>query len=248
MTLRHSRAVARGLPVSVSWRPWYNPLFHLLKCVLGTGDLVMSSTAANQPLSFYGPTPEGFPPLARLSVEKYEAMIASGAFSKNDAFELIEGTLVAKLTKRPSHSTASELCAEAIRRVLPAGWHVRIAKPVRIPARDSMPEPDVSVARGTIRDYENRDPCPEDVALVVEVSHTTVRADRVLALTYGYGGVALYWLVNIPERRLEVYAAGATAPAILAESDVASLVIAGQSVGQIRVTDLLPRPQEETSP
>ncbi len=208
----------------------------------------MSATTTSQPHSFYGPTPEGFPPLARLSVEKYDAMIASGAFSKDDRFELIEGTLVAKMTKGPSHGTASELCAEAIRRLLPAGWHVRIEKPVRIPARDSMPEPDVSVARGTIKDYEDHDPCPEDVALVVEVSHTTVRADRVLAATYGDGGVAVYWLVNIPDRQLEVYATGATAPAILAETDVAELVIAGQTVGQIPVTDLLPRPQEETAP
>ena len=42
----------------------------------------MSVTTTNPPRSFYGPTPEGFPPLARLSVEKYEAMIASGAFAR----------------------------------------------------------------------------------------------------------------------------------------------------------------------
>ena len=35
----------------------------------------MSSTST-PPLSFYGPTPEGFPPLARLSVERYERMVA----------------------------------------------------------------------------------------------------------------------------------------------------------------------------
>jgi Uma2 family endonuclease len=202
----------------------------------------MSGTTTNPPRSFYGPTPEGFPPLARLSVETYEAMIASGAFNKNDRFELIEGTLVAKMTKRPSHSTGSELCGEAIRRSLPAGWHVRIEKPVRMPARDSMPEPDISVARGAIRDYEDHDPGPDDVALVVEISHTTLRADRVLASTYCGGGIPVYWLVNIPERHLEVYTSDATAPVIFAETDLVDLVITGQVVGQIRVTDLLPRP------
>jgi Uma2 family endonuclease len=208
----------------------------------------MRVTATNQPLSFYGPTPEGFPPLARLTVEQYEAMIASGAFSGDDRFELLEGTLVAKMTKNPSHSTGSELCGEAIRRFLPAGWHVRIEKPVRIPARDSMPEPDVSVARGGIRDYEDRDPGPEDVALVVEVSDTTVRADRVLAATYTGAGIPVYWLVNIPDRQLEVYTAGAAAPAILAETDTVELVIAGQTVGRIPVADLLPRPHGPTAP
>ena len=172
-------------------------------------------------------------------------MIASGTFSKNDRFELIEGTLVAKLTKEPSHSTGSELSGDAIRRLLPAGWHVRIEKPVRIPARDSMPEPDVSVARGAIRDYEERDPGPEDVALVVEVSLTTLRADRALAATYVDGGIPVYWLVNLSDRQLEVFTPGGTAPAILAETDTVELVIAGQTVFQIRVIDLLPGPRAE---
>ena len=43
-------------------------------------------------------------------------------------------------------------------------------KPVRIPSRTSEPEPDVAVARGDIRDYEQQHPNAEDIALVVEVS------------------------------------------------------------------------------
>jgi hypothetical protein len=205
-----------------------------------TGDPTMSAATTNQPLSYYGPTPEGFPPLARLSVEQYEAMIASGAFSKNDRFELIEGTLVAKMTKKPSHSTGSELCAEAVRPLLPAGWHLRIEKPVRIPGRDSMPEPDLSIARGAIRDYQKRDPGPEDVALVGEISDATVRADRALAATYIGGGIPVYWLLNIPDRQLEVYTAGAQESVILGENDAVDLVIAGHVVGRIPVADLLP--------
>jgi Uma2 family endonuclease len=209
---------------------------------------MMNVTTTNQPRSFYGPTPEGFPPLARLTVAQYEAMIASGVFGKNDRFELIEGILVAKMTRKPRHSTGSELCGEAIRQVLPAGWHVRIETPVRIPARDSMPKPDVSVVRGEIRDYEECDPGPEDVALIAEVSDSTVRADRVLAATYSGAGIPVYWLINIRDRQLEVYTPGATAPVILAETDTVELVIGGQTVGRILVADLLPRRHVEATP
>ena len=73
-------------------------------------------------------------------------MVASGEFKKEDRLELIEGSLVEKMTKGPNHSTGSEDCC-AIHAVLAAGWHVRIEKPIRIPDRDSEPEPDVSVAR-----------------------------------------------------------------------------------------------------
>jgi len=60
----------------------------------------MSITTAPR-RSVQSPTPERFLPLARLSVETYEAMIASGAFGKNDRLELIEGTLVVEV----SHTT-----------------------------------------------------------------------------------------------------------------------------------------------
>ncbi len=105
------------------------------------------------------PTPPFLPSLPSgrvpylLSVEKYEAMVASGVFTKRDRFELIEGLLVAKMTKGRRHSAGSVKCRQAIERLLPAGWHIRIETPVRIPTRDSAPEPDISVVRGDADDY-----------------------------------------------------------------------------------------------
>ncbi len=194
------------------------------------------------PLSFYGPTPEGFPPLARISVDRYERMIESGQFGDDDRFELIEGALVQKMTRKPPHSSGSEQAWRAIHEALPAGWHVRVEKPVRIPLRDSMPEPDVSVARGRPGDYAEVDPGPEDVPLIVEVSYATVRADRALAATYLGGGIPVYWLLNVRDRQLEVYTPtqGPQAPIILGETDLANLVIAGSVAGPIAVADLLP--------
>jgi Uma2 family endonuclease len=203
----------------------------------------MSVTTTTPPHSFYGPTPEGFPPPARLDVERYEALIASGIFTDDDRFELVEGTLVKKMTKGRKHSAGSVKCRLAIERLLPSGWHVRTEMPVRIPARESMLEPDVSVARGVADDYLDLDPGPGEVALVVEVSDSTLAGDRALAATYIGGGIPVYWLVNVRDRQLEVYtsASGAQTPAILTETDTADLVIAGTVVAQIAVADLLPR-------
>ena len=182
----------------------------------------------------------------RLSVEKYEAMVASGVFTKHDRLELIEGMLVEKMTKGRRHSRASENCRRAIERAVPEGWHLEVEKPVRIPARHSMPGPDMFVARGVADDYEDLDPGPPDVALVVEVSDSTLAADQALAGMYGGGGVPVYWLVNLADRRLEVYSGamgGAyPAPTILGETQLVDLIIDGRDVGQIAVADLLPRP------
>ena len=159
--------------------------------------------------------------------------------------ELIEGLLVQKMTKGRKHSAGSEKCWRAIDPRVPAGWHIRIEKPVRIPTRESMPEPDVSVARGVPDDYLDLDPGPSDVALIVEVADSSLEADRQLAVTYGAAGIPVYWIINIPNRQLEVYSnpAGGVypAPVWLGESESVDLIIDGQAVGRIAVADLLPR-------
>jgi Uma2 family endonuclease len=183
-------------------------------------------------------------PPYRLSVAKYEAMVASGAFTKADRCELIEGKLVEKMTKNPPHSVALVLCQKALDRALPPFWHTRPEQPVSIPDRDSEPEPDVAVVRGGIRDYLDHHPGPADVALIVEVADSSLADDRDLAATYGGGGIPAYWIVNLIDRQLEVYAhptEGAyPAPTILGETESVELVIEGQVLGTIAVADLLP--------
>ncbi len=179
-----------------------------------------------------------------LSVAGYDKLIKHGILPETNRFELINGRIVEKDEKGPTHCVSSELVAEAIRRLLPAGWHVDKEAPVRIPTRKSEPEPDVSMIRGQIRDYKDHHPGPADVALVVEVTRTSLSKDRKLARVYAAAVIPVYWIVNIPKRRLVVYAnpigGQYPAPTILGETDSVDLVIASQVVGTIAVADLLP--------
>ncbi len=199
----------------------------------------MTTATASQPLSFYER------PIGRLTIEKYEAMVASGLITEADRLELIEGALVEKTGKRERHATGSANTGLAINHVLPTGRHVRYDNPVRIPSRDSEPEPDISVARGIPDDYIEHHPNPEDLALVAEVSQWTLQADRALAETYLGGGIPVYWIVNVRDRQLEVYTRGSDAPVILGETEFVDLVIDGVNVGPIAVADLLPVATEE---
>ncbi len=185
----------------------------------------------------------------RLTVDQYDQMVEAGILPETNRFELIEGRIVEKDVKNPAHSTASDRTRRAIERILPGGWYVRQEQPVRIPNRRSEPEPDLSVVRGVIEDYETRHPDPEDVALVVEATRSSVDKDRALARVYGGGGIPVYWIVNVPRRRLEVYEGPGPqqgrgrrypAPKILREPDTVSLKIDGREVGQIAVAELLP--------
>ena len=136
------------------------------------------------PLATIPPADPGWipSPLYRLTVDQYEAIVASGAFKARDRFHLINGYLVAKMTKNPPHVVADELCGGALLGIIPPGWHLLTANPIRLPGRDSEPEPDRCVVRGTIRDYEDRHPEPADIAMVVEVADSSLTEDRDMAV------------------------------------------------------------------
>ncbi len=180
-----------------------------------------------------------------VTVEEYERMIEDGEIGEHDDVELIKGRVVVKMGQGPIHASGSEKSRRPIERLVPLGWHVRIEKPVRMPAEDSEPVPDLSIVRGDIEDYLNRHPEPADVALIVEVAKSSVAIDRDQAVILGAASIPLYWIINIPERQLEVYsnpAGGAyPAPLRLGESESVELIVGDEVVGRIAVADLLPR-------
>src|SRR5271166_2156790 len=96
-----------------------------------------------------------------LTVKQYDRMVEKGILPETNRFELIEGRIVEKDVKNPAHPTVTDLTRRAIERLLPPGWYVRKEDPVSIPSRRSEPEPDLSVVRGVIEDYETRHPGPE---------------------------------------------------------------------------------------
>jgi Uma2 family endonuclease len=207
----------------------------------------MSTITETQPIAAprtteWIPAPES---LYRMSIEKYEAMVRSGVFTKRDRFHLISGLLVAKpMTQNTPHSTADELCGKTLDRVFSSGCHVRGGKPIRIPSQMSMPEPDRSVARGAVRDYLARDPDPADVLLVVEVADSSLRDNRALAQVYGAGGIPCYWIVNLVDRQVEVHSgpcsAGYQAHQNFKPGQDIPVVADGVEIGRIAVDDLLP--------
>jgi Uma2 family endonuclease len=183
-------------------------------------------------------------PLYRLTLEQYERMVESGFFDLRDRLHLINGYLVAKLTQNDPHCTADDLCGEQLQRVIPPGWYIRTAKPIRIPSLASKPEPDRCVVRGSIRDYSRRSPEPADIALVVEVSESSLSEDRKLAGLYGRAGIPLCWIIDLIHGQIEVYSqpgpSGYGAMDVLMPGHVLSVVIDGVEVGKIPVADLMP--------
>ena len=126
--------------------------------------------------------------------------------------------------------------------------------PIRLANRDSEPEPDRCVVRGTIRDYEDHHPGAGDIALLEEVADTSPAADRELAgEVYGPAGNPVYWIVNLVHRQVEVHSdpgpGGYRSCAVFREGQSVPVVIDGRPLGPIAVSDLLPsRPAGPEAP
>jgi Uma2 family endonuclease len=188
------------------------------------------------------PSPQS---LYRLSIEQYEAMVASGVFTKRDRFHLINGFLVTKTTEYPPHAVVCDAVRLALESLLPEGWYVRPNKPLRMANYASMPEPDAVVARGSCWDYEERHPEPADVALIVEVASSSLDEDRGMADIYAAGAIVVYWIVNLVNRQVEVYAdpspSGYRSRLILKPGQDVPVVVDGAELGRIAVAGILPR-------
>ena len=135
--------------------------------------------------------------------------------------------------------------ASALGQNIPPGWYVRAAKPIRLPGQKSKPEPDRCVVRGTIRDYSRRTPGAADVAIVVEVAESSLAEDRKMATeVYGPAGIPAYWIVNLVDRRVEVFTgphpAGYASFAVFVPGQAIPVEIGGQQIGAIAVEDILP--------
>jgi len=136
------------------------------------------------------------------SREAYDRAVATGVLGPDDRVELIEGRLVSVTPQGSRHATAIRLANRALGRAFGGDCIVQCQLPLAI-AGDSEPEPDVAVVAGEIGDY--RDVHPSTALLVVEVADDSLVQDRtVKQRLYARCSVPEYWIVAIPDARLEV--------------------------------------------
>lgn len=193
------------------------------------------------------PLPKVKPAMHPFTGDEYDRMVEVGILTHTDRVELIEGMVVEKLSANPPHENTVSAATELLIRALPDGWTVRSEKSLGL--SDSRPEPDVAVARGNRKTYAARRPLPTELGLVVEVSDSSVDYDQEdKARVYARDLIPVYWIVNLPERRVEVYT-DPTGPgdepryATTRQFGLGTAVpveLDGQTVAAIPVDELLP--------
>jgi Uma2 family endonuclease len=185
--------------------------------------------------------------LRRFTVDEYHHMIRTGILAEDEPVELLDGWIVFKMPRNPPHDATIHLASEVLAAALPLGWGLRIQS--AITTGESEPEPDLSVVRGRARDYLDHHPAPGEIGMLVEIADSSLEHDRTAkGRAYARAAIPLYWIVNLPDRQVEVYSdpTGPTPEPTYrtrrdyVQGDMVPLVLDGREVARIRVGDLLP--------
>jgi Uma2 family endonuclease len=134
-----------------------------------------------------------------LSVEAYHKLCETDEIYTKT--ELFEGMVLQKMTKSAEHSFFSELLAGLIFSYIPAGYFIRIEKPLTIGS--SEPEPDICVVAGDIYTYQTKN--PTTALLVVEIAHSSAFLDRLKAKIYAKANIPDYWIVSTKKKQIEAF-------------------------------------------
>src|SRR6478609_9744192 len=164
-------------------------------------------------------------PLRRV---EYDQLVALGAF-QNERIELLEGALVAMSPIGAPHSGAVQRLMRLLVLALEGRAAVRCQSPFAA-LEFSEPEPDFAVVPAGDYDLDH----PSEAYLIIEVAESSLAKDRGKKLRlYASCAIPEYWVVNLPERCIEVY----TEPSPGAYARVERFE-RGQSIGLVAFPDL----------
>jgi Uma2 family endonuclease len=152
--------------------------------------------------------------LMPLTVHQYDQMIATGILPEGEPYELLDGLVIRKdrsaagegpMTVGSEHVWVVQRLGKLDAKLKNLGSHMRVQSPVSLPPYNE-PEPDGSIARGSIDDYVAAHPKASDVSCAIEVADSCLQRDRTTKLRiYASCKIGQYVIINLPDRVIEVY-------------------------------------------
>ncbi len=189
-------------------------------------------------------------PYDEITADAFLGLIETGFFPDEARVFLRDGRIFAKMAKTNSHSFVSTLFRYALVRHLPATWVVVSEGQFKLDLKNS-PLPDLTVLRGSAREYISRGRYPEssEVGLIVEIAVTSLAKDLGSNLErYARNLIPTYWVADVPGHRLLAHSSPRVADGrgeyeIVQEivaGGVLPLVLDGQEVARFTYEDLMP--------
>lgn len=141
----------------------------------------------------------------RFTVDEFLRMAEVGLLSEDDSVELIWGEIFEMSPINVAHALCVNRLNAQLSAKLAGQAIVSVQNPIQLDEYSS-PQPDIALWGLAPDAYRNRLAGPGEVLLLIEVADSSIRHDRgTKARLYGAAGIADYWIVNLPELRIEVY-------------------------------------------
>ena len=141
----------------------------------------------------------------KLTVENYHRMAEVGIFNEDDRVELIEGELIQMTPIGSWHSGLVNTLNESLTYRTWGRAIASVQNPIHL-GTGTEPQPDFVLLRYRQDRYKSRLPTSEDVLLLVEIADSTLNYDRRIKIPlYARHSIPEYWIINQPDRHIEVY-------------------------------------------
>ncbi|MFM9903769.1 MAG: Uma2 family endonuclease [Pyrinomonadaceae bacterium] len=140
-----------------------------------------------------------------ISVDMYHIMAEHGAFGPEDRLELIDGEIIEMSPVGSRHARAVDFINHFLSSLVGKRFIVRVQSPI-IAGDRSEPQPDIAVLHFREDFYGDSHPTGADVALVIEVSDSTVTFDRSRKIPkYAAAGIPEAWIIDLESEHVEVH-------------------------------------------
>jgi Uma2 family endonuclease len=145
------------------------------------------------------------PEKVRISVHRYQKMVASGVLTEADRIELIDGEMINTAPIGPKHAALSARLTKLL--VLAVGDSAIVSPGGPVNLGDfSEPQPDLMLLRPRGDYYAGKIPDASDVLLLIEISDSTLTFDQnTKRALFARHGIAEYWIIDIEGQRIHVH-------------------------------------------
>jgi Uma2 family endonuclease len=142
------------------------------------------------------------PRVKRWTKCEYNELVEHGAFRGQHVY-LFRGEIIERSQHHHAQAYAIMELTAALHKVfgVRADFAIRIQLPFDAPG-ESMPDPDGLVCTEA---QSTRRPHPDKAVLMVEVADSSLHEDRERALEFAAAKVPEYWIIDVNNRRLEVF-------------------------------------------
>jgi Uma2 family endonuclease len=142
------------------------------------------------------------PTRMRMTIERYQKMVATGVLTPEDRVELIEGEILAMAPIGSQHARITRLLQKRFVTALGDTASVGAANPIDL-GTFSEPEPDLVILRNQPGDYALAHPKADDVLLLIEVADSSLVFDQTSKRDlYARFGIPEYWVIDIRGKRV----------------------------------------------